>query len=1013
MDTLNSAVVVLNDWGRACGVVAGRMLIQSSILVLLLLLADRCLRTRVSARFRYGLWLLVLVKLLLPPSLALPTGINYWLGSYWPAAAGVSTAPVASQPPVPVVPLSPSAFATPSGQVVTMPAGAQESTPARRAIVPLQGPGAILLGWIAGVSFLSVLVLRRVVSVRRSLRRSRPASRAMVALLQECRADLRVATPVTLRLTDEMRGPCVCGFARPVILLPTVLPPGLGPEGLRTILTHELAHVKRWDPWVNLAQTALQIVYFWHPLVWAANTKLRDLRELAVDETVVTTLRSQAQCYTDTLIDIAEMALRKPAFSLRLIGIAESRRALERRITHMSNQRLFQRPRLGLSGLLLIAVVGAVLVPMGPGSFTARAEQQAVQSVPALPPGIAELFSLSKDQILEKFGPPTHIFYGGQTYTLENLPETYYLRYADLSFCVNEGTVVEITLLSPNYVFSNGLRVGDPEDKAKQAFGPDFLLRESEDRDFLAYDFAGIMFEINKQNRAHSIMEINIAPDYGTPGKLQAYARAVEFTAQLPQKLVQLDMDSAGLEQVLAIFGPPVKYIWGPKTLSPDALPNRFIAVYPGDFHVFMMNNHIVEVRFEGNSKYVYAGKLRIGSTLEEALAVLGAPARTVEGEAIDWSADNVLFKDIDGNKGHCYYHRPDQAVRVWFGNYKVAAIYVTRSDYGDDSAEPVDPEFARLLPERVAALDIDSAGLEQVRALFGAPNRYIWGDQTFQADALPDHYIMCYPCGFRVYMSGGRIVEIRHEAGSPYVYRGKLALGSTLEEALDLLGQPEQTVTGQENTFKDKVLYRDIKGERGHDYYHRSDQKVRVWFVNDKVCAIYMTRSDYSGGSFEPFDPEFARLLPDRVAALDIDSAGRDQVIALFGPPSGYVWGNQTFTPDALPDNYIMGYPCSFSVWLQQGRIMEIRHSRGSPYVYRGKLRIGSTIQEAVDLLGEPTETVTGQKNEFKDGVLYRNVDGNEGQAYYHRSDQKVRLFFWEGEVIAIYMTRSDFPTH
>jgi hypothetical protein len=327
----------------------------------------------------------------------------------------------------------------------------------------------------------------------------------------------------------------VCGFARPVILLPTVLPPGLGPEGLRTILTHELAHIKRCDPWVSLAQTVLQVVYFWHPLVWAANTRLRDLRELAVDETVVVTLRSQAQCYTDTLIDIAEMAFRKPAFSSRLIGIAESRKSLERRITHMSNRRLFQRPSLGLSGLLTIVAIGAVLVPMGPGNFTAQARQQAVQSVPTLPAGIAELFALNKDQILEKFGPPAHIFYQDKTYTLENLPETYYLCYADLSFCVHEGSVVGITLLSPSYVFGNGLRVGDLEDKAKQAFGPDYLLREFEIKDFLAYDFAGIMFEISRKDR--SIMEINIDPDYGDPALLQAHAQAAAFTAQLPQKL--------------------------------------------------------------------------------------------------------------------------------------------------------------------------------------------------------------------------------------------------------------------------------------------------------------------------------------------------------------------------------------------------------------------------------------------------------------------------------------------
>jgi hypothetical protein len=174
------------------------------------------------------------------------------------------------------------------------------------------------------------------------------------------------------------------------------------------------------------------------------------------------------------------------------------------------------------------------------------------------------------------------------------------------------------------------------------------------------------------------------------------------------------------------------------------------------------------------------------------------------------------------------------------------------------------------------------------------------------------------------------------------------------------------------------------------------------------------MTRSDYgdSGGS-SPSDPEFARLLQDRVATLDIDAAGLEQVRAIFGEPLKYVWGSQTFTADALPDNYIMTYPCSFRVWLQKGRIAEIRHERGSEYAYRGKLRIGSTLQEALDLLGAPAEMVTGRKNEFKDGVLYRDIDGNEGHSYYHRSDQKVRIWFADDKVTAIYMTRSAFPTH
>ena len=51
---------------------SGPMLIQISVLVVIVLLLDRVLRTRVRAAFRYGLWMLVIVKLMLPVSLSLP-----------------------------------------------------------------------------------------------------------------------------------------------------------------------------------------------------------------------------------------------------------------------------------------------------------------------------------------------------------------------------------------------------------------------------------------------------------------------------------------------------------------------------------------------------------------------------------------------------------------------------------------------------------------------------------------------------------------------------------------------------------------------------------------------------------------------------------------------------------------------------------------------------------------------------------------------------------------------------
>jgi beta-lactamase regulating signal transducer with metallopeptidase domain len=481
MDTLNSATALLNHWGPAFCDFAGAMLVQSSILIGLLLIADLCLRRRVGARFRYGMWLLVLVKLALPPSLALPTGAAWWLRGHPPAVSLPATPAV-----FPASPASVERFR----DIAAAPAGVVQAATGREAL-SLRWPGQVLLAWTAGVVLLLAFVLRQLAAARGSLHRSRPAGKQMADLMEECRANLGITTQVDPRLTDEMGSPAVCGFVRPVILLPATLPSRLRPDGLRTILTHELVHIRRCDPWVSLGQTVLQVAYFWHPLVWVANVALRRLRESAVDETVLATLRSQAQCYTDTLIDIARMAFRKPAFSLRLIGIAESKRALERRITHMLNRRISRRPALGLSGLLAIVVIGAVLLPMGRANTRVGAEPNAVQAAPALPEGIAELLELDKDHILAKFGKPQRIFWEDKTYTLENLPERYNLAYEDISFLLYRGAVGEITLQTDRHVFGNGICVGSPEDKVKQAFGPEPRREEDESKDYLIYGRSG------------------------------------------------------------------------------------------------------------------------------------------------------------------------------------------------------------------------------------------------------------------------------------------------------------------------------------------------------------------------------------------------------------------------------------------------------------------------------------------------------------------------------------------
>jgi Tol biopolymer transport system component len=223
--------------------------------------------------------------------------------------------------------------------------------------------------WLVGVLAFALLLAQRLRFVKGLVAASNPAGGDLLGLLEQCRRQMGVRRRVGLRTLDTVPSPAVCGLLRPIVLMPASLVEKLSPEGLRAALIHELAHIKRADLWVNAVQTFLQVVYFYNPFVWLANAIIRRTCEEAVDETVLVTLGGEAKNYSNTLIDIGEMAFWKADFGLRLIGVAESRKALQWRIKHMLTRPVPQSARIGALGMIAILVVAAVLLPM------ARAER--------------------------------------------------------------------------------------------------------------------------------------------------------------------------------------------------------------------------------------------------------------------------------------------------------------------------------------------------------------------------------------------------------------------------------------------------------------------------------------------------------------------------------------------------------------------------------------------------------------------------------------------------------------
>jgi len=385
MNAINAVVSSLNVWGEPFCRYAVAMLIQSSILIGLLLAVDFLIRPRVRAVVRYALWMLVLLKLLLPPGLTSPVSVGSWLGGPWtpePAAVEAVTGPLQGVPVFDVPEAKGDSFPVSLLPVETEPAPTQ---PVRTAVTapapkldPLRWQGWVLLGWLTGVVVLGSLLIHRSFFVMRLLRRSEDADSDLCALLDECCEVIGIRRgKARLKILADTVSPAVCGVVRATILLQRYLVDKLDRHQLRSALIHELAHIRRHDLFVNLVQTLLQVIYFYNPLLWLTNAIIRRVREQAVDEMVLVSLGRHAPDYSHTLIDIAEMAFHRPSLSLRLIGVVESKKALTQRIRHIVSRPLPKTAKVGVLGLMAVVAVGAVLLPMAKSETTPGASATA------------------------------------------------------------------------------------------------------------------------------------------------------------------------------------------------------------------------------------------------------------------------------------------------------------------------------------------------------------------------------------------------------------------------------------------------------------------------------------------------------------------------------------------------------------------------------------------------------------------------------------------------------------
>jgi beta-lactamase regulating signal transducer with metallopeptidase domain len=263
----------------------------------------------------------------------------------------------------------------------------------------------ILAAWLAGVAVLSLRLAGGWWVARGfTTRGTRPAATEIEKLAKDVAIRLGLTRLVRLFESTTIVVPVTMGWIRPVVLFPASALSGLSNAQVEALLAHELAHVRRHDYVVNLLQSVVETLLFYHPAVWWVSRTIRTEREHCCDDLAVSVC--DRVVYVRALSDLA--ALGRPRLAL-----AATDGSLVGRV-----RRLLGEPRADrdhgagwLSAMIAVFLIGAVPVVIAAWSRAdARVEPvpQAAKAEVAASMPVVEEPAGSRQALADESVPAAH-----------------------------------------------------------------------------------------------------------------------------------------------------------------------------------------------------------------------------------------------------------------------------------------------------------------------------------------------------------------------------------------------------------------------------------------------------------------------------------------------------------------------------------------------------------------------------------------------------------------------------
>lgn len=309
------------------------ILLTSSVLILALLALRQLFRRTVSRRMQYALWLLVLVRLLVP------LNVGTLAHNVLSAAAPVQTV-VEERLDTPVLYVQDGTERRPAqllpgkesqGDPQSPPSDAAQSAPADEYSIVTPTYRTVTLSealtyvWYAGMAGVGAWFLFTNLRFARALRKARTPYR-----VEGCR--------YPIYLVSALPSPCLFGVLRPAVYLNEKALQS--PDALRFVLAHEQTHARHLDPLWSLLRGVCLTVYWFDPLVWLAAVLSREDCELACDEGTLRALGADERAaYGKALLTLVPVCDKPQNPLLGATTMTSGKRSLKERITRIAENR--------------------------------------------------------------------------------------------------------------------------------------------------------------------------------------------------------------------------------------------------------------------------------------------------------------------------------------------------------------------------------------------------------------------------------------------------------------------------------------------------------------------------------------------------------------------------------------------------------------------------------------------------------------------------------------------------